>query len=116
MEDLVAVKVRSADRQMHYFVTWGRIFDPVDPRQIEAVIASHAHNFGIKRPSSTSMCDRLSEASNARYFYEALFDFCQKTIPRGKIAYSKWRKKTKMQMLSGKHLYYCGSDVKNTDC
>ncbi len=32
MDDIVAIKVRDAKAQKHYFLTWGRIFDRVDPQ------------------------------------------------------------------------------------
>ena|SRR5258706_11189911 len=113
MEDVVAVKVRGSKVAVHYFITWGRIFDRVDPKSLELVVAKHASKFGVRNLKSVTVCDSLREASKARYFYEALFHISQEKIPFGKSTYGPWRAKIKKQMLSGRQLFYCGAPKKD---
>jgi hypothetical protein len=87
MDDVVAVKLTESKGRAHFFLTWGRIFDRVDPNGLETVIAKHAGRFGIKNPKSVAVCDSLKEASRARYFYESLFHISQEKIPFGVSTY-----------------------------
>ncbi|MBL9172368.1 MAG: hypothetical protein JNL10_02435 [Verrucomicrobiales bacterium] len=112
MEDIVAVKVRDSIMSAHYFITWGRIFDRVDPKSLEAVVAKQASSFGIKNPRSVTVCDSLQEASHARYFHEAIFHISQEKIPFGKSTYGPWCAKMKRSMLVGQQLFYCGISKK----
>ena len=109
MDDVVAVKVRDAKSGVHFFITWGRIFDRVDPKTLELVVEKHVAKFGIKHPTSVTLCDSLQEASKARYFHEALFHLSQERIPFGKGTYSRWRSKMRRSMLAGRQIDYCGS-------
>jgi hypothetical protein len=112
MDDIVAIKVKDAKARKHYFLTWGRTFNSVDPKQLESVVAKHASKFGIKNLRTVSVCDSLQEASAERYFYEALFHISQEKIPFGENTYGPWRAKMKRQMLSGRQLFYCGASKK----
>jgi hypothetical protein len=113
MDDIVAIKVRDTKARTHYFLTWGRIFDRIDPRELELVFTKHVSKFGIKNQTSVTVCDSLQEASSARYFYEALFHISQNKIPFGVSSYDPWRARTKKQMLSGLQFFYCGAPKKN---
>jgi hypothetical protein len=108
MDDVVAVKVKDAKGQAHYFITWGRIFDRVDPKGLESLVAKHAPKYGIKSVRSVTVCDSLQLASKARYFYEALLRFSPAKIPFGKKTYEPWRAKVRVQMSAGSQLFYCG--------
>ena len=102
MDDIVAIKVRDAKEAKHYFLTWGRIFDRVEAKQLESVFAKHVSKFGLKRFTEVSVCDSLQEASASHYFHEAFFHISQEKIPFGKSAYGPWRAKAKRrQMLMG---------------
>ena len=107
MDDLVAVKVTDEEGGLHYFITWGRIFDAVDPQPLLEAITPHLSVFGIKNLTGISLCCSLREASSQPYFYEALFVFGQKKIPFGK-RYECWRKKQKKAIKKGKEIYYLG--------
>ncbi len=109
MDDIVAVKVRDSKVGVRYFITWGRIFDRVDPKSLESVIAKHVSNYGIANLKAVTVCDSLQEASRARYFHEALFHISQQRIPYGTRTYAAWRAKTRKLMMSGKQLFYCGN-------
>jgi hypothetical protein len=114
MDVVVAIEVKDSKANVHYFITWGRIFDRVNPNGLESIIAKHAPMFGIKKPRFAAVCDSLQSASKAQHFYEALMHFSQERIPSGKRTYSSWREKMKGQMLSGKQLFYCGVGKKNS--
>jgi hypothetical protein len=112
VDDIVAIRVTDSKARKHYFLTWGRIFDSMDPTELESVVAKHASNFGIKNPRTVSVCDSLQNASTGRYFYEHLFHLSQERIPFGESTYWRWRAKMKRQILSGQQLFYCGAPVK----
>jgi hypothetical protein len=113
MDDIVAVKVRDSVSAAHYFIRWGRIFDRIDPKSLELLVAKHAPKFGIKNLKSVTVCDSLQEATKSRYFHEALFHISQEKIPYGKSTYSPWCAKMKRLMLSGQQFFYCGAPKKN---
>lgn len=113
MDDVVAVKVKDSKDAMHFFLTWGRVFDRVDPKSLEAIVAKHASKFGIKEVKTATVCDSLMEASKAQYFYESLFHISQEKIPFGASTYGPWSAKKKRQILSGQQLFYCGAPRKN---
>jgi hypothetical protein len=48
MDDIVTVKVRDSKANNHFFITWGRIFDRVNPKSLEVLIAAHAQNVESK--------------------------------------------------------------------
>jgi hypothetical protein len=108
MDDIVAIKVGDSKAQAHYFLTWGRIFDRVDSKGLEAVITKHASKFGIKNPRSAVVCESLKKASKTRFFYEAFFHISQEKIPLGVGTYGPWRAKKKQLILSGRQIFYCG--------
>jgi hypothetical protein len=108
MEDLVAVEVTTTHGDVCYFVTWGRVQDPVDPRPLERLILSVAERFALPGPPArVRVCDALREARDAPLFYEALFDFAQRPIPFGP-AYEQWRGEMDAQMRRGKQIYFAG--------
>jgi hypothetical protein len=109
MEDIVAVKVMDYEGNAHYFITWGRVFDAVDPESLLQAITPHLPRFGIKNFTDIRLCSSLREASGQLYFYEALFNFSQKTIPFGK-SYELWRKKQQERIQNGKEIYYLGKE------
>jgi hypothetical protein len=104
MEDVVAIRVREANRRSTYFVTWGRVLKPLE---LESVLKRHASSFGLKNVTSVTVCDNLGEAASARYFYEALIHFASNPIPFGK-PYGAWKRKTAKQLILGKEIYFCG--------
>ena len=108
MDDVVAIKVSETKSKIHFFLTWGRIFDRVNPEEVEALIRKYASTFGIKKAKTVTVCDSLQEAAKARYFYEAFFHISQEKIPLGKRTYEFWRIKMKKQMRKGREIYYCG--------
>lgn len=107
MEHLVGIKVRDKIFGEVAFMTWGRIFHPVDPQTLLETVTKHLGKFGIKSPESIELCDTLQEISNHPYFFEGLFEFSQKTIPYGRT-YKKWQQDTAKLMIKGEEIYFLG--------
>jgi hypothetical protein len=104
MEDIVAVEVTTDTGAVTYFLTWGRIQDPVDPEPLESLIMSVVGKF--KTPGSAvsaRVCGSLQEASSAPHFFESYFGFCQQPIPFGR-GYGRWRSKMDNLMRGGREI------------
>lgn len=109
MEDLIAFRVVNGRGRSYYFITWGRIFDPVDPSSLFTVVRPHLTKFqGIDRVRTLHLCATLKEASGAPLFYEALFDFAQRRIPYGAKSYPRWRAMVRRRIQQGKDIYGLG--------
>src|SRR5438445_8817708 len=109
MDDVVAVAVALDSGDERYFLTWGRIQDPVDPSPLEAIVLEHSRSFSLGGdPVRARLCDSLKEASGERYFHECFFDLCQRQIPFGEATYQQWRQETDRRMRLGKEIWYLG--------
>lgn len=109
MDNIVAIKITDKVGKPHYLLTWGRIFDAVDPQSLFEVLQPHLVSFGLSDFTGIKLCRSLKEASDQPYFYEALFSISQHKIHFGKN-YPKWKKKRERKMKSGKEIYYLGSE------
>lgn len=108
MENIVALAVELESGQERFFLTWGRIQDPVDRKPLETLILEQANRFAIGgNPVSARLCSSLQEASKEGGFYEMFFEMSQKKIPFGVDTYEPWRQKIDELMRQGKELYYC---------
>ena len=106
MEDIVTVAVDLENGDVRYFLTWGRIQDPVDPHPLEQLILEKSPRFAIGGTVVRArLCNSLQEAAKEAGFYECFFSMCQKKIPFGKKTYPKWRSEIDQQMRSGKEIY-----------
>jgi hypothetical protein len=91
-----------------YFLTWGRLFDPVDPARLEAAVRTHLDKFDLGgTPVSVEVCLTLQEASSQPYFYEALWWFAQQRVPFGP-AYKRWASSKRRRLADGHELRYLG--------
>src|ERR1700716_235644 len=82
MDDIVALKVVLDEGPNQYFLTWGRLIDPVETKSLEELVGSHLAQFGLGGAAvSISVCDSIRAASRARYFYECFFQMCQSPFP-----------------------------------
>lgn len=106
MEDIVAVRVLTSKGEAAYFLTWGRIQDPVDPAPLEALVLRDAPSCGVEGVRA-ELCSSLQEAAAEPYFYESLFAMSQKPIPFGD-GYEEWRASIDLAMQQGKELYFLG--------
>jgi hypothetical protein len=110
VEDIVAVEVRLADGQRRYFLTWGRIQDPVDPRPLAEVVLRNLTAFALDgEPVSARVLRDLRAAASAPHFGECFFQMCQRPIPFGS-GYEQWRKQVATEQEQGKALWYLGHD------
>lgn len=110
MDDVVAVEVQLADGGRRYFVTWGRIQDPVNPDPLCALVLEMANEAQLGgRAVGARLCDTLREAAisdSAPYFYECLLRF---SIPISYgDGYHVWRAERDEAMHAGREIAYCG--------
>jgi hypothetical protein len=108
MEDVVAVEVL-APPERHYFLTWGRVFDPVNGGDLLGVVGAQLGQYGVDRKIATSrVCATLQEAAQAPYFFEGFMYFCHRPIPYGD-EYDRWKTKVRSEMEEGRGVYYLGA-------
>jgi hypothetical protein len=55
-------------------LSWGRLFDPVDPSQLIARLREVLPLMGLKDVLEISVCHDLGELCDYRYFYEGSFN------------------------------------------
>ena len=109
MEDIVAVAIELKEGTRRFFLTWGRIQDPVEPGPLEQLVFKHCLSYDLGRtPVRACLCATLQEAVHAPYFYEYFFLIGQQTIPFGR-QYQKWKQHRNKKMQAGKELYYLGN-------
>ena len=108
MEDIVAIRVTLSSREKRYFLTWGRIFDAVDPQPLLATVRDNLYRFDLGgSPVTIELCPTLQDASRAPYFFEAFFSMSHHPIPRG-AGYAAWRRRIRDGFAAGKELHYLG--------
>ena len=77
MDEVVAIKVIDARGRHHFFLTWGRVFDAIDPKPLLNAVRARLGQFGIERIRTIAVCNTLHMAAKQPYFYEALLEFSQ---------------------------------------
>lgn len=107
MEHLVGIKIKDKLLGEVGFITWGRLFHPVDEKPLLDAVAMHAAKFGIFHLEDIALCNTLLEVSSLPYFYEALFEFSQKTIPDSK-KYKAWCATKRKKIKQGEEIYFLG--------
>jgi hypothetical protein len=107
LDDLIAIRVTENDGGSVAFLTWGRLFDPVDESGILAAVEKVLPRFGVGDYTKLVVCDNLGEVSGERYFYEGLFHFAAK-FDHGYKNYESWRKKKLKRVKSGKEIFFLG--------
>jgi len=111
VEDVVDARVRLRDGSSRYFMTWGRILDPVDPKGIERLIWSALGRFNLGGvPDSIDLCGSLQEAAQSEYFYEALLEIARESITFGPT-HAEWVATKKERMVQGKEIWYLGASL-----
>ncbi len=114
MDDVVAVEVMLTTGNRRYFITWGRIQDPVNPDPLCALVRRHADDGPLEGiVESARLCGALREAADsgdAPYFYECFSAFCRRPIPFGS-EYESWRRQRHQAMTAGKEIADCGAPV-----
>lgn len=111
MEDVIAVEVRLADGGRRYFLTWGRLQEPVDPGPVCDLVLRHSRSFSLGGvPVSARLCTTLREAADspdAPYFYESFWTFAAHAVPSG-ASYQTWRTGMAEESEAGREICYCG--------
>ena len=106
MEDVVAVPVALADGGSRYFLTWGRVGDPLDEAWVAGVVLRAARRCDLGGTARTAeVCWSLQEAAAETYFYESFWGMCRQaptTRDHG------WRERTKEAMQQGREIWYLG--------
>jgi hypothetical protein len=109
MENIVALRVRLANGQRRYFLTWGRVFDPIDPTSLIDAVWKHLPKYQLPAKAvALDMCDSLQEAASQRYFFEAYLWFSHRPIPFGS-RYAAWARATRLRILAGDDICYLGN-------
>jgi hypothetical protein len=103
MEDVIAARVRMADGEEIWIMTWGRIQGAVAYEPTEAAIAEGMRVVTGGEPADVA-CATLREARERAYFFEALVSFGQQPIPFGPH-YEAWRAEKDAAMRAGGELY-----------
>jgi hypothetical protein len=108
VHDIVAVEVTLSSGEGRFFLTWGRIQDPVDPAPLAALVLRHAQAFAIDgEAQSARVLWFLHPAVGTPRFWDCFFDMCQRPIPFGR-GYPSWRQKIAAAQEEGKEIWYLG--------
>ena len=100
MEDIVGIKIKDKKNGEGAFITWGRLFHPVDDKELLEVVKKQFPRWGITELESIELCYSLMEISHFPYFYECLIPFIQEPIPKG-LKYKNWVKKKQKALKDG---------------
>jgi hypothetical protein len=90
------------------FMTWGRLFEPIDESRLLKLVAEHSHSYAGSPMRKFRLCNRLRDVSKYEYFFEALLDFSWRPIPFGPKTYKRWRMAARKRLASGRDLYFLG--------
>lgn len=112
MEDIVGIKVVDKKKGAVAFLTWGRVFDRVDPGPLEKAVGMALSGFGFKNVKSVKVCHSLQDVADYTYFHEGLVAMSWKPIPFGKKTYKSWIIRMRRAIPQGKEIYYLGGTVK----
>lgn len=110
MEDLIALRVQRTDGKTYAVLTYGRIFDAVDPKLLIKSYLSSLSKGARDRVSSVEMCSSLAEVSGCAYFYEGLFTFAIRGIPFGS-QHADWIVRKRREFLDGNGDFYLVGDI-----
>ena len=100
MDEVVAIRVRDRTRGMGYFLTWGRVYDRVDPGPLLSVVRAVLERRDFREIEELNVCLSLAEASREFYFYEAMLRFGWERPSYGK-RYASWQKRMRAKVASG---------------
>jgi hypothetical protein len=105
MDNVVCVKVNDRKRGAVFVITWGRVFDPIDPRSLFEALGHGLRLNGLLDIKSMQLCSSLAEGAAETYFYEALISVAHKPIPFGRERYPRWARKMRQAIKLGKESY-----------
>ena len=108
MEDIVGIKVVDHEKGKVAFLTWGRVFDRVDPEPLEKAVGVALTNLGFNKVKSVKVCHSLQDVVNHTYFFEGLVAMSWKPIPSGEKKHKLWVARMRRAISHGKELYNIG--------
>lgn len=107
VDDIVALKATLLTGQELYFLTWGRLFDPVDAEPLIEVVRPHVMRMARDPIRDIRLCESLQEAAGTPFFFEAFFKICQERIPFGRD-HPAWAKAKADELREGKGIHFLG--------
>ncbi len=107
MDEVVAIKVIDSNRRPHFFLTWGRSFDAVNPAPLLSAFRGVLAQFGMESFRSIQVCDTLQSVVREPYFFEALLAFSREKVPSGS-KYDLWKARCRRRIKAGRDVYYLG--------
>jgi len=108
LEDVVGITGKASSGNDMAFMTWGRLFDPVDDAEFLDIIELHSSMFAGGPARNLKVCNSLLEVSKYEYFYEALLHYAWNKIPFGEN-WNEWRSARREALIkSGADIYFLG--------
>lgn len=107
MDDIVAIIVTDKVKGKGAFLTWGRIIEGNEGKDLALTIVGHAPTFGLVEPVKVVIARSLQEVSHYPLLHEGLFYFEQHPILFG-ATYKKWVAQRKRALLQGKGIFFIG--------
>jgi hypothetical protein len=108
---VVAIEVTLTDGGKRYFLTWGRIQDPVDPAPVCNLVLRFAASCSLGgTPATARLCATMRDAADspdAPYFYECFAAISSRRMPLGDD-YRIWQAERAAEMQAGHEIWYCG--------
>src|SRR5579863_7874068 len=98
MEDVVAIVAKDRQGRAVGFMTWGRLFGPLESKMLIREVRRHSTKFEGKPMRDFKLCDSLIEASKFAYFYEAVIHLSHEPIPLGK-KYKAWQSRERDELI-----------------
>ena len=111
MDTVVAVRATRRSHSEVYFLTWGRIYDPVDTAKIESAVTDYAmRSTDLKDDvKHVAVCSSSLEAASAPYFFESFFEMCQARRPEKGWRLAVWRMKIARRIAKGEEIWFLGA-------
>lgn len=107
MEDVIGFKAMSSNQRWVGFLTFGRLWGPLETEQLENAIRDALPSFGIDRSAEVYICESLQHLRSCPYFYEGLLSFAWRPISFGS-GYDAWRQKQRDEVGTGSGVYCVG--------
>jgi hypothetical protein len=99
--------VTDRERGEHAFLTWGRVYDAVDPTKLEAALKRLLPTMGFRNVELVSVCNDLGAVRNYRYFHEGLLNFAAR-MAREPYETQAWAKEQQSDEALRKNLFLIG--------
>jgi hypothetical protein len=107
MEDVVGLRVHARDGRLGAFITWGRVFDRVDPAETIVAVRKFMVSCGFPTDSDVHFCFSLTELSSFPYFYEGMLDFAA-GMADPEFRSKKWMASKRGKLKAGREIYFLG--------